>query len=345
MKKLLFLLLVLCLMSTMAVSILSCSKSETKTTTKTETATTTQTPIVLKMVSFMPDNPPGNTFTHILMDNVKKKSNGMLTIEWAGGPEAMAPPDQPAAVQAGIIDMANTNFPSMPTPADAAICVNQSDLSMAEWRTSGVNDLIQELVSKINMYWLGPSMIAKQQDNQAFWLTPKVEKLADFKGLKLATTGFTEQEFIKALGGEPVPVNLPEMFTAMERGVVDGYFTITIAVFDFGLQDVSPYCLDEWTELGGVGYVINLDKWKSIPKNLQDILIESQIEMEKEGLEVNNKLITEYRQKFIDAGGQFIKLSAAESTEFRRIHDKTAWDALLARYPEYAPKFKAILDK
>ena len=87
------------------------------------------------------------------------------------------------------------------------------------------------------------------------------EKLADFLDLKIATTGFTEQEFIKALGATPVPINLPEMYTAMERGVVDAYFTITIAVFDFGLQDITPYCLDERVELGGVGYVINLDKW------------------------------------------------------------------------------------
>ena len=68
-----------------------------------------------------------------------------------------------------------------------------------------------------------------------------VEKLADFKGLKIRSGGKVEASTITALGGTPVEIGTGDLFSALDKGTVDGCFFTYSGALAFGLKDATKY--------------------------------------------------------------------------------------------------------
>jgi TRAP-type C4-dicarboxylate transport system substrate-binding protein len=302
-----------------------------------------QKQIVLKLVAFHPDVLPSKIWTTMFIDKVKAKSNDQLIIEYVGGPEVIPVPEQPAAVQKGAVDIANCVYTFTPAPATAVECLGYSEVDYGEWRKSGAYDLAQELLNKVNIYFLGHGFPTGVNRAGLYFSNVKIEKPEDFAGLKVGCPGADTVGIVEALGGSPVPINYTDFYTAMERGVLDAYFFATSGVTDFSLQDVTKYMIDERFSCGGSPLYINLDKWNSLPKNLQDVMNEAAIELEQEGKIEYEKVDAASVKKIQEAGTQIIKFSPADSKRFHTILTDALWKQFIERYPEYGPKFKALI--
>lgn len=69
-----------------------------------------------------------------------------------------------------------------------------------------------------------------------------INQLEDFKGLKLrAVQARISQESIKALGANPVPLAVPELYTALETRTVDGQGTTAAVTVALRLDEVQKY--------------------------------------------------------------------------------------------------------
>ena len=300
-------------------------------------------PIVLKLVAYIPDVPPGNTWTRMLIDKVNAKANGELIIEWSGGPEAIAVPDAPAAVQRGAIDMANGVYSFVPAPASVVECIAWTELNHADFRKAGAFDLAQEVFSQVNTYYLGHSYPTGPQRAGAFFSNVKIEKLSDFEGLKIALPGPEMVAPCKALKAAPAVTPFTDFYTAMERGTMDAFWLGVPGLLDWNLQEVTSYMLDERSNSGGGCFIVNLDKWNSLPKNLQDIMIEAAIETETEGEVVFREMESEILQTALDAGMEVLTLSAADSEKLYSTIKESVWKVYEDSYPEYASKFKQLI--
>jgi TRAP-type transport system periplasmic protein len=56
---------------------------------------------------------------------------------------------------------------------------------------------------------------------QVFFCRDPITSLADVKGRRVRTPGGSQNDFIQAIGGQPVAIGFPEVYSALERGVVD----------------------------------------------------------------------------------------------------------------------------
>ena len=65
-------------------------------------------PIKLGAVSALPSMVDTFKPLAMLIEKVKSRSNGELIIEYKGGGEVVAPPDQAIAVKKGVVDMSMT---------------------------------------------------------------------------------------------------------------------------------------------------------------------------------------------------------------------------------------------
>ena len=76
-----------------------------------------------------------------------------------------------------------------------------------------------------------------------FVLTTKkqVKTLEDLKGLKIRIPGGPPTEMVKALGAVPAPIPMPDMYQALDKGVVDGMGVPWEAVQGFRLYEVAKY--------------------------------------------------------------------------------------------------------
>lgn len=300
-------------------------------------------PIVLKLVSFNPDIPPGNLWWQMFIDKVNDKSGGQLIIEWIGGPEAIAAFDQAPAVASGVTDMALTHYPAAPPPANAFECMYIRELSCKELREVGAYDLANELFSKVGIYYLGHAP-ASEPTRMGGWFTMvNIESVDDFAGLTLGCPGPTEVPVAEALGGTPVMIPFAEFYTAMERGMMDGFFLCLAGLFDFGLQEVVPYHIQESFAGGNTGFMVNLERWNELPKDLQDIMIEAAIEVENETEALWDEIDADYGNQYQDLGGQIVKLSPAESDKLYDISQEATWAKMREWYPEYGPKFEELM--
>jgi TRAP-type C4-dicarboxylate transport system substrate-binding protein len=100
------------------------------------------------------------------------------------------------------------------------------------------------------------------------------QKMADFQGHKIAGAG-ANLEWIKACGAVPVQSNLAEAYTSLQTGVYEGWIMIVDATLAYKLYEPAPYytfCDFGANPAGNI--TINLKKFNSMPKEVQEIILQ-----------------------------------------------------------------------
>jgi TRAP-type C4-dicarboxylate transport system substrate-binding protein len=115
-----------------------------------------------------------------------------------------------------------------------------------------------------------------------------------------------------------MPIGFPEYFTAMERGVVDGYNVGIPGIQDFGLTPVTGCMLDELFSSNGAAWLVNMKKWDSLPQNLKDVLTKAAIETEIDGCREWNNIVAKVKKDISAAGVKIVKFSHEDSVKFYR---------------------------
>lgn len=148
--------------------------------------------------------------------------------------------------------------------------------------------------------------------NYAPFITRKpIKSLDDMKGLRIRGYGVAT-DVIERLGGTAVPMAAPEVYTALERGVLDGVYGFDfITAVAYKLHEIAPH----FTDIGDGPHgpsatVINVDVWNSFPPEIKTICNEivSEIYAGKY-TEIMTGLNQKYVTKAKDEGVKFSRLS------------------------------------
>ena len=106
------------------------------------------------------------------------------------------------------------------------------------------------------------------------WFRKKIEKLDDYKGLKMRIPGLGGKVVAKA-GGTVTLTAPPEIFTSLERGVIDAAeFVGPLLDMKLGLYKAAEYYYyPGWHECGtGLEAMVNINAWNSLPDDLKAIV-------------------------------------------------------------------------
>lgn len=90
--------------------------------------------------------------------------------------------------------------------------------------------------------------------------------LADFKGRKIRVPSTGAADLVTAIGASPVAIPMPEVYTALERGVVDGVLTSINVLLVFHLKDVSEGITRINMPTFGFSMVMNRNTWNNLPE-------------------------------------------------------------------------------
>jgi TRAP-type C4-dicarboxylate transport system substrate-binding protein len=300
-------------------------------------------PIVLKAVTAFPRNHLNNDPVPIFIDKVNKRAEGKLKIDWVGGPEVIKSFDQVLALKAGTIDMdLYYPFGYMKPVMPEAWCEGLSQLAAWEERKSGAFELWNEIFKKrVHAKYIGKfhSLIPF-----TVFTNKKIEKIEDFKGMKIRVMPLYIP-FIKALGAAPVTTPPTEIYTSMERGVVDGFMWPDVGMTSFGLQEVTKYSIVPGVFQMEPATMINLDKWNKIPKDVQNIIMDVMKDMEYIASMRNFMIRDKEHRDREEAGMKTIQLPPDVAAKFVEIaYDKT-WEFVTQGAPEYAPRLRKVLSK
>jgi TRAP-type C4-dicarboxylate transport system substrate-binding protein len=100
----------------------------------------------------------------------------------------------------------------------------------------------------------------------------KAVTLEEFKGKKIRVPTTGAANLVKALGASPVGMPIPEVYTSLERGVIDGVLTMVNVYDAFGIGNIS----NEITRFGmpalSFSLVMNMKTWKKLPPAAKAVL-------------------------------------------------------------------------
>jgi len=293
----------------------------------------------LRMVTFQPTKSTATKAAFLLSQKIQDLSGGKFKIEIVGGPEALPGREQPLAVRNGVFDMILS--PASPSLIPEALCLMLSDRTPAQERQNGFYDLMAEIYRKQNVFYLGRASVEIQF--HLMLAKKRIGKLQDLAGLKLRASG-TTLPLIKALGAAPVSVPLPHMYTALERGVIDGTINPETSFKSWGLAEVVKYMVNVPLYGQNMVILVNLDSWNRLSPEHQKMMIDIMA-----GLE-NNELTEIYAKRkkgslkiAVDKGVQFIDLPAADAKRLADLADEVIWEEVIKKSPDYGPKLRQIL--
>jgi tripartite ATP-independent transporter DctP family solute receptor len=106
-----------------------------------------------------------------------------------------------------------------------------------------------------------------------------INKVEDFDGLKFrAIQAKISQETIKALGANPVPLAVPELYTALETHTIDGQATPNAVIAALKLNEVQKYLSRTRLSYGAFIPLVSKKFWDKLSAGDQKILKDSAIE-------------------------------------------------------------------
>jgi len=245
---------------------------------------------------------------------VNERAKGELVIDWVGGPEAIPRYDQAEAVRTGVVDMTAAPFMDYNDLAPAGMSLFLSEVTPMKEHENGFYDFIVGVLAETNFRYIG-----RMETSVPFHIGVEkhVERPQELKGLRIRTAPIYDS-FLNALGTVPTTVAISEIYSALERGLVDGYALSFVMASNASLYEVVPYFIDHtFYEAGNVLAIMNLDKWNSLPEHLQDLMLDTMIDFEPGMVERYTAKGKEARQSFIDGGSEPITFSPADAKWYR----------------------------
>ncbi|NOQ29983.1 MAG: C4-dicarboxylate ABC transporter [Helicobacteraceae bacterium] len=113
----------------------------------------------------------------------------------------------------------------------------------------GGMDLWRELYAKYNLY---PMLGGNTNIQMGGWFRKPINTLADMQGLKMRIPGLGGEVFSK-MGVNPILLPAGEIYTSLERGVIDATEWVGPALdLKMGFYKVAPYYYSGWHEPGSV---------------------------------------------------------------------------------------------
>jgi len=296
----------------------------------------------LKTAFFIPTSK--SLFRQAFDDFVAKLNDvgsGQIKVSKVVSREAVPAGQMPTALKSGVLELlgAPPGYFERLVPGSSGLSAPRA--SLAEQKKNGAWALMQkEFAQKANA-----RLLAQYGFGVRFHLFTSVpiRSLSEFKGVKFRTSP-TTRAFVEALGGQPIVMGRGEIFTAMERGVVQGFSNLNSEIKALGWGDVVKYRIDPSFYDTMVFAAINLDVWKSLNATQKAKLEEAANHLETT---LNDRIAArdvESGKSQIKAGVfQAIALPPQDAKRYVDLAYKGMWDTVVKRSPEFGARVRKLL--
>lgn len=297
--------------------------------------------VTLKAVSAFSEGTNFSKNFERLIDRVNEQGKGVIQINYlGGGGKVMSPFELGNAIRTGVVDMGNLPgafYTNLMPEADA---LKMLENSLNEIKPGAVWDYFNTLHNeKVNAYFLGRS-----KAKVPFHLyTNKLIESRDLTDLKIRVTPIY-RAFFAAMGATAVRTAPGEVFTALERGVVDGYGWPVQGIFDLGWGEVTKFRVDPGFYSAAVEVLVNLDQWNDLDDAQRQVLEDAAAWMEQTGDADDLALNRSESLRQANEGIVAINFDGAEGRKYLDAAYAEGWKAIIEASPEHGPKLKELLD-
>lgn len=258
----------------------------------------------------------------ILRDGLKAKSNGQIDVKLSAWPEmGLNGPEVLRLIRAGQVDIGaaplSTVSGDVPFLDGIDLAGLHPDIEQARKTALALVPLANKELEKF-----GSQIIAIYPfPAQVIWCRQPVSSLADLKGRKIRTFGASLNDFVTAIGAQPVSIGFPEVYSALERGVADCAVTGTGSGNAAKWYEVTTSIYNLSVGWAVAAYYVNTAWWNKLDQPTRDLVSATMKEVElaqwklgaeatQDGLDCNagkaagckiHTLVTDKAMKVVDA--------------------------------------------
>ena len=248
-------------------------------------------------------------------DEVYERTNGQLRIEIIGYPElGIAGPDVLDLVENGTLSFAEVaaaytagDLPALDVKYLWGMYKNNQTFYEA---TAAVIPDLDKLVEDRTSGGITIFQLWRVPENEIFFFSKEpIETLDDFKGLKVRSFGGALSDLIDGMGSEAQFVAFTEVYTALERGILDGGVTGANAAYGQRWYEVAKYMSGPLPLFTVENATFNAAVWNELPEDFQQVLWEEGAKYELEFFRVTPILSQLGIPKLLDEGMTYIPFS------------------------------------
>jgi TRAP-type transport system periplasmic protein len=159
------------------------------------------------------------------------------------------------------------------------------------------------------------------QPMQIHMVKKPIRTVADFKGVKMRCTAGTPSEVAKLTGATPVVMATPEIYEALQRGIVEGTFISWESITQMGWHELLKYHTE--ANLFAVPFyvVMNMKSWQKLPPDVQKQIdeVSGDWAARMAGKNWDTNCAKTKEQIKAMGGHEFIQMSPEETDKLRKI--------------------------
>ena len=289
----------------------------------------------LKVVTVFPRNHTFNIPVFEFMKEVNAKGKGLLQLQYIGGPEAVPPTETLGALQRGVFDIfvGAASYYDGQVPETGAH--NASNKSAMELRKDGALDVLNKAFNaKANAQYL-----AYLGSGYTFYIFTKAEPKRtgtggiDMKGWKIRGASIY-RPFYDTQGITTVNVQVPEMYSALERGVIEGIGFPIIGMVNLGWDKQLHYRVMPAFWQGDHSIIANIDAWNKLDAKQKSFLQNAAIDVERKAHAFFQEESKREEQKLKASGMKDVVPSLEEGRKYAAAAHDSLWEQLGKRLPK-----------
>jgi len=205
---------------------------------------------------------------------LEKKTNGQLKIKFIPGGALGKPGQAYSVVEKGIADItfdiqdySPGRFPLTSVFELPFMIKSAEKASVAFWKTYAKTPALQKEYDSTKVLWLNV-----HSPGGFTSMKKPIRTLDDLKGMKMRTASAFVTKALRIFESVPVTMPITEVYTSLERGVVDGTVLIYDGITVFKLDDLLKYvtAADFYTMTFFV--TMNKNKYNALPDDVKKVI-------------------------------------------------------------------------
>lgn len=231
---------------------------------------------VWRIQSHLPSGHPVYQAEERWVEDVNTMLGGRLTLELLPGGAVVAYNETIDAIGQGIVDGDITSpvffagrDPAFALLGDLVGGYERWDQALAFCELGGGKELLQEVYAEYGIHLAG----CGNAGIESVVSTKKVAGIEDMEGVKIRAPEGLASELFRAMGA--APVNLPgtEVYTSLEKGVIDASdFGSYVMNRKSGMHDIANYPILRLHSMPVLSVSFNKEKFDAQPEDIQAIL-------------------------------------------------------------------------
>lgn len=272
--------------------------------------------------------------------NAKKAD---VTLNYLGGPEVTPWKKQGPSLKRGLVDVITCPAAYYGGLLPEARLPGLQNRSLEELRANGAMAMLEEAWNKgMNAHILAWVHFTGQKFFLHTMFEPTISDKTglDLSGRKMRTTGLY-RALLVAMGAAPVNIAPSDVYSALERGVVEGVPWPWGSIAKYGWQRFLKYRIEPGFYGATLMTIVNRDTWNKLTKAQQDLLEAQARIYEKESDAIIIKKAHEDDAKLKAAGIETIELTGAA----RKAYLNTIYGAKWAENDQFKGKYIVDYEK